>query len=528
MTRMFMLALLGTSALVAAPVLAQEAASGTAATSTDAPAEVAVEPAPPPPTPEESASQTAFLQAQVDALQGQLDALKKQMGVVAPGWKGAPQWTDAEAGWSFKVRGRFQYDTAFIDSPFPDGARPNRNLGFNSRVRRLRLGVEGTIPGDFGYKAEVDFAAAGPNSNIGFGDVVLTYTPKGKPWSLTIGNHESMDGLEQITSSRFISFLERAQMNDAFINTRRLGASFGLQNAANTLRFNAGLFTAHTIDQSLDNDGWIGAARATFSPQALGGTLHFGANYQHREFQKNNAATASISANAPSTNQIARYRARPFLQTTGERFVDTGNFAAKGDDIFGLELAGIFGPLHVTGELQYTKVRAYEAGDTATGLDAFSGGNTLVVPSGDPSFVSYYAEVGYFLTGETRGYKNGLWDRTKVLHPFDKGGWGAFQINARYDYLDLDSDKLKNAFSNNFLTGVSTPSVGLGRGGKQTGYQIGVIWIPQDYVRFLLQYVRTEVEGGPFAAAVKPTSTKPVDQRSYGFDSVALRAQFDF
>jgi len=36
------------------------------------------------------------------------------------------------------------------------------------------------------------------------------------------------------------------------------------------------------------------------------------------------------------------------------------------------------------------------------------------------------------------------------------------------------------------------------------------------------------VEGGPFAATAKPTSTKPVDERKYGVDSVAVRAQFDF
>lgn len=515
--------LLASSALFAMAATAQAQTSEPATSEAAETAEVA-----PPPTAEEAAAQAAFLEAQMESLQAQIDALKKQMTAAQPSWKGAPQWVDGEAGWSFKVRGRFMYDTAYIDSPFADGAQPNKNLGFNSRIRRLRLGVEGAIPGDFNYKFEADFSAAGANSNIGFGDVILTYAPKGKPWSITVGNHETFESLEQVTSSRFVSFIERAQMNDAFSHARRLGLSLGLQDSTNTMRFNAGLFTAHTIDQSLDNDGWIAAARATYSPQAFGGMLHLGANYQHREFQSNNNGTASISAGAPSTNQIARYRARPFLQTTGERFVDTGNFAAKSDDIIGAELAGIFGPLHFAGEAQWTKVNAYSAGDISTGLDAFAGGPSFLVPSGDPSFFSWYAEVGYFLTGETRGYKNGTWDRTKVLNPFDKGGWGAFQVNARYDYLDLNSSKLKNGFTNNFATGVSAPSVSLSRGGAQTGYQFGLTWIPQDYVRFLLQYTRTEVEGGPFAATAKPTSTKPVDERTYGFDSVAVRAQFDF
>ena len=54
-----------------------------------------------------------------------------------------------------------------------------------------------------------------------------------------------------MTSSRFTSFVERAAFNDAFINTRRIGLSAGYANKANTLRINAGLFSAHTIDSSL-------------------------------------------------------------------------------------------------------------------------------------------------------------------------------------------------------------------------------------------------------------------------------------
>lgn len=509
----FLLALVtGSSVLMlASPALAQETA----------PAEENVEEVRPL-TPEEAAAKAQFLEAQVESLQAQLDSLKAQLGVVTPSWKGAPLLEDKENGWSFKPRGRIQYDVGYVENP--NDAILTRNLGYNSRVRRIRLGAEGTIPGGFGYKFEMDFA----NSTVGFGDAILTYAPKGKPWSIAIGNHEPFESLEQLTSSRFTSFLERAQMNDAFTHTRRLGISMGLADSTNVARFNAGLFAAHSIDASLDNDGWIAAARATYSPQAMGGMLHLGVNAQHREFQSNNGGTASTSTGAPSTNQLARYRARPFLQTTDVRFVDTGSFAAESDNIYGIELGGIFKSLHVAGEAQWTKVNAYSRGDIATGLDAFSTANTALVPSEDPSFFSWYAEAGYYLTGETRGYKNGLWDRTKVLKPLSKGGSGAFQLNARYDYLDLTTDALQSGFTNNFTTGASTASNNLSRGGIQTGYLASLIWIPEDYVRFLLQYARANVEGGPSAAIVRPGSTNPIDERKYSVDTFALRAQVDF
>ncbi len=465
-----------------------------------------------------------LLEAQIQALQAQLDDLKKQVTKAAPSWKGSPQYADSDAGWSFKPRGRIQYDTAYISVPGAYAA--NRNLGFNSRVRRLRLGAEGTMPGGFGYKVDVDFA----NSNVGFGDVFLSYTPKNKRWGVRMGNQESLNGLEQMTSSNYVTFLERAQFNDAFTNTRRLGAVVGLYGPNDQLRLEGGLFAAHSIDGSVDNDGWIGAARFVFSPAALGGKLHLGANFQHREFQSNNNGVASTSAGAPSTNQLARYRARPFLQTTDVRFVDTGSFAAKSDTIVGLELAGIFKNAYFASEAQWVKPSTYSAGDVATGLDAFAGGSA-VTPIDDPEYFGAYSEFGIFLTGETRGYKEGTWSRTKVLKPFDKGGMGAIQLAARFDYLDLDSDKLIRGATNNFATGTSTlASVNsrLGRGGRQTGYLLGINWYPMDYVRFMLNYIRTDVEGGPLAASVLPLSTTQIDQRKYSTDAIAFRAQVDF
>lgn len=476
-----------------------------------------------PAQPAASAAQVEALQKQVQALQAQLDALKQQLPKAVPSWRGAPQFADSD-GWSFKVRGRLHYDTGYIETPGDYAA--NRNLGFNSRVRRVRLGVEGSMPGGFGYKVEGDFA----NANVGFGDVLLSWQPKSKDMIVRVGNFETLDGLDQISSSNYITFLERAQMNDAFVNTRRLGAAVAALGKDERYRIEAGLFTAHGIDNSFDNDGWIGAARAVYAPNLGNGRLHLALNYQHREFQSNNGGVASVSANAPSTNQVARYRARPFLQTTDVRFVDTGSFAAKGDDIIGLEVAAIYPKLYMAGEAQWTRVRTYRPGDVATGLDAFAAASQ-VAPSTNPSFFGGYAEIGYFLTGETRGYKDNIWGRTKVLNPLSKGGLGAWQIAARFDYLDLNSDALQAARLNNFGTGVATSAtdaVRLGRGGTQSGMILGLNWYPTDYARIMLNYIRIHVDGGPLASVVEPQSTLPVNQRSYTTNGLAVRTQFDF
>jgi phosphate-selective porin OprO/OprP len=525
-------ALLAGSALVfASSAIAQEAPAGQAAEPTepdqsDAAADAAIAAATPV---DDMQAKIELLQAQVEALQEALAGVQAAQVKVTPSWKGAPQLEDKEAGWSFKPRGRIQYDAGHVDNP--DNAVVTRNLGFNTRARRIRLGAEGTIPGGFGYKAEMDFAG----SSVGFGDVILTYAPANKPFSFAIGNHETMNGLEQITSSRFISFLERSSFNDAFNNTRRIGLSAGYANKANTFRVNGGLFAAHSIDNTFDNDGWIGAARAVYAPLMGSNQLHFGLNFQHREFQSNANGSPTSGNGQPSNGQLARYRARPYSQLTDVRFVDTrGNdnrdFAAKSDNILGVEAAGIFKSLHVSGEAQFTKVNAYEAGDTTSGLDQFSGNASVLVASGNPGFWGGYLEAGYFFTGETRGYKNGTFDRTKVLNPFSKGGWGAIQLNGRVEYLDLDDNDLKNGCLNNFTTGLAcTASVNNTRGGKQLGLMASLLWIPEDYMRFYFQYAHAAVTGGPQAALVEPgTPASELDDVDFGVNVLQARAQIDF
>ena len=476
-----------------------------------------------------------LLQAQVEALQESITQIQAAQAKALPVWKGTPQLEDKEAGWSFKVRGRLQYDVGYVSNPDdePNGGLLTRNLGFNARARRIRLGAEGTIPGGLGYKCEMDFANAASN----FGDCILTYTPTNSPFNVAVGNQETNNGLEQISSSRWSSFIERAAFDDAFINTRRLGINLGYVNKAGDLRLNAGLWAGHSIDASLDNESWIGAARVVYAPLMDGNQLHFGLNYQHREFQSNNNGSTASGVGIASVNQTARYRARPFSQLTDVRFVDTGAFAAKSDDIIGLEAAGIFKSLHVAAEAQYLKANAYDAGDT---LDNMTGSNTInlfpgnattvLVPDGNPSFWGGYLEAGYYLTGETRGYKAGTWDRTKVLKPFSKGGMGAFQINGRVDYLDLDTGKLHQAFNNNFATGVSTASNNYTRGGQQLGLQAGLTWIPEDYVRVLLNYSHAFVSGGPFTDEVSGelTSNPDIADEDYGVDVVQARFQVDF
>src|SRR6476469_4152051 len=101
-----------------------------------------------------------LLQAQVEALQASIEQVKASMVKATPSWKGAPQWEDKDAGFSFKPKGLIQYDAGYTGFPKGNELRGTvgglnfGNLGWNSRARRLTIGADGTIPGGFRYSAE--------------------------------------------------------------------------------------------------------------------------------------------------------------------------------------------------------------------------------------------------------------------------------------------------------------------------------------------------------------------------------------
>src|SRR6476619_7977739 len=87
-----------------------------------------------------------LLQQQVEALQASIEQIKTSMVKTTPSWKGGPQLDDKEAGFSFKPKGFAQFDAGYVGFPRGDELRGTvggldfRNLGFNTRARRLVIG----------------------------------------------------------------------------------------------------------------------------------------------------------------------------------------------------------------------------------------------------------------------------------------------------------------------------------------------------------------------------------------------------
>jgi phosphate-selective porin OprO/OprP len=425
------------------------------------------------------AAELAAMRAKIESLEAkvrELQAAQQPKMVAAPASpavtapapeKAAPAPKEEESGFSLKVAGRLQYDVGHVGRP---AGVADRGLGFSNELRRGRLGVQGTIPGGFGYRAEVDFA----DNNAEITNAFLSYDAS-EQLQLVVGQHNNFQALEEITSSLFLSFMERAAFTDAFNFERKVGLSATFEDGP--LVASLGVFTDNIRDLSGDAPG-VGDenksasvdGRLVYAPKLGATQLHFGGSAHWRDL-----------GDVAATGLTTRYRQRPFIHTTDTRFIGTPALRVKEESHYGLEFGALRGPFHAAGEVHWLRA------DTATaGLS--------------PTFFGFYAEVGLFLTGETRGYKPGRWERTTVRKPVGGGGFGALQLNLRYDHLDLSDDGV--------------------RGGKQGGYQASLVWIPRDQVRFYLNYGRMQYED-----AVVPAAG---GDRDYGIDVLGARAQVDF
>lgn len=408
-----------------------------------------------------SADEAAALRTEIETLKAQLQKMERKLDAVAGApqrtappqavsapvtasapaktltsptaiaWKGSPQFSSD--GRSFKAKGRIQTDVGYVAGP--DGLS-DRGLGYAAEMRRIRLGGEGSLGAGIGYKLELELS----DNAVDLVDTFVTY--KAGPWLLAVGNQNQFQSLDELTGDTTGSLMERAAFTDAFNFERRLGLSAQYEKSDWLLQ--AGLFADDITALSNSSDGPTGGdennsygvdGRIVYAPKIGQTQLHVAGSAHWRDLKRVGDAGT-------------RYRQRPYLHTSNSRLIGTGLLDVRDEAHYGLEAAFIRGRLHGAAETHWLK------SDLATGPDA--------------GFFGGYAELGYFLTKDTRAYKSGIFDRTKPAKPLGAGGLGTLQVNGRYDYLDLNDRGIV--------------------GGKQKAWLAALIWQPVDYLRFNLNY----------------------------------------
>ena len=135
-------------------------------------------------------------------------------------------------------------------------------------LRRGRVYAKGNIAKNWAFKTQFN------TNGDGVEDLYLRYTGWGKAANITIGNQKMPFGLEELTSSKDISVLERSAITERYAVGRAEGVQ--LHGKMGNSSYGVGVFT----DDETDSEVGF-AARYTIAPvKSDSAVLHFGVAYK--------------------------------------------------------------------------------------------------------------------------------------------------------------------------------------------------------------------------------------------------------
>jgi phosphate-selective porin OprO/OprP len=352
-------------------------------------------------------------------------------------WKSGVNFETNDKKFKLKIAGRVLNDwyAGEIDGgDFEEG----------TRFRQAWVDLNGVVYDDFKFRFRYGFEGDGTAK---WKDVWAEYTGLDAA-KIRIGQFKEPMGLEWLTPQTYTTVMERSSLR-TLTPGRATGLMLSNEVMNKRMTWAAGWFKNSNAFGDGDandavNGSWDVTARVTGVPwyeEDGRKLLHLGAAVSHREWN----------------GDALRYRARGSF-SRGDRLVDTRTFNADDIDLYTAEAALVAGPFSLQGEGVYANVE----------------GNNFP----DENYYSAYAQASYFLTGEHRPYKSGVFSRVKPKNNFSlkEGQWGAWELAARYTWLDLDDNQ---------------------NGGTLDDYVLGLNWYLNPNARIMWNYVHSEANDSP-------------------------------
>lgn len=359
----------------------------------------------------------------------------------------------SDGQFGLQVAGRIQQDYREYDT--------TQTSAFD--IRRLYFGVKGHVYDDWQFEltSNLDESAGSDNKGIEYAYVEYAGAPDMR---LRIGLQKFFYSFEENTSSRFTDFAERSVINKMVVGKDRGFQIYG-EPLKNQFGYSLGYANGNGRADD-DNNGklWVSrlAYNATGDAGKKRGTIaHFDVAY--------------AQGNEPSGN---------VADVEGEAKSSTKIWTTSGDTVdFNKKLSNI-GAVLIRGPWKFqTEYNNYEAD--------WSGAAKKIK--------SNYAAVNWLITGEryADSYSLGGMKAIKPNTEFSKsGGIGAWELGIRRSNVDVDQN-LGGSGSN-----------------KADSTTVGLKWIPNHKVRFILNHVHTSYD-----EAISSRTSE---------DAWILRTQLDF
>ncbi|MFP6663569.1 MAG: porin [Deltaproteobacteria bacterium] len=356
-------------------------------------------------------------------------------------WKHGLRFVSPDGAFALKLGGRIQNDWAIllpsgaIQDAFDEGSPIT-----GGKIRRARLFLSGTLYKHFLFKAQYDFAGG----RVGIRDLYLGMQDIPFIDTILVGHMKEPYSLEQLTSSNHITFMERGA-SATLDSARNTGVTIYPRFAGNHLGVDLGAYL------NTDGDASVFSMESEYNV-----TMRvYGLPWWQDEGRKLFYLGGSYSHHFRNDDDVS-FSARPNT-SFGPTLIATGAIPTNGNDLVNLSAAVVKGPFSAQAEYSQAFIDS---------------------PSGpDVSFLAWFAEVSWFLTGEYRPFnrKKGIFTQVKPARSFDLGpgsGWGAVQVAARYSHFDHDSGPV--------------------RGGQLNNTTLGLNWYLNQAFRVTLNYVYTD------------------------------------
>ncbi len=290
--------------------------------------------------------------------------------------------------YTFGIHGRVQFDSEWFDNDDRGVDNPS-----GTELRRIRLAVSGKF-GEWGYVVDYDFA-----NDKAVGQTIGISHALG-PGTISVGQIKPFYSLEYITDDLWASMMERSWVAD----TQQLGYRYGTQWVGNTAHWVYGVNLYNQANTDTDHNSGIGeSGRLVWLPLAPDeGLLHLGVSAGHDQIGKGpDDIYTGTSASVRAAGHLADHSRFTLIDFDSGRKVEINKYLG--------EAAYVTGPFYVQAEAGRAHYdNGTEEGDVKTG----------------------YAIVGWFITGQSRGYDR---KRARFTRPDNIGARGAWELALRYD-----------------------------------------------------------------------------------------------
>jgi phosphate-selective porin OprO and OprP len=415
-------------------------------------------------------------------------------------WDNGLTEESAHKDFRVKVGGRTQIDSsAFSAAPGPNQLPYEGGLdpGLSDTVnfRRARFRIEGRMYEVYDWAAEYDFVNqinvnnetypterdAGPLTAVT--DLWLQVRQLPILGTVRIGNQKDPYGYEHLTSSRWLNFMERSYAQDAFEGPFNNGFVPGIQimnsNEEGDIGWQVGEFknTTNPFGFSNSSGGSMTVGRLVYLPvyEDEGRKLvHLAISGRTME-PRRQYTSFDRKTGVPIGDEITavRFRSRGNIRNgppgpLNSIYADSGLLQGNWQNMIGLEFVGNSGPFSFQSEYfgswLYNARTTSAGGVNTNGFQPEPGTNV-----GTVYYQSGYAEVLYFLTGESRTYSKIEYrvDRPIPHNNFyafrdrsaRRNQWniseGAWQVGARYSYLCLNDSGVNGGVLNGMTLGLN-------------------------------------------------------------------------